>query len=777
MEITPELTPSYRALFSELYAQIIDTDGIKTYRSSVNYDFIREVFDDLQSDLGDIRTWVADIKNWTISAASSAGSVASSVLNLMPSLPRLTLDFGAALLTGLSTLASFIWEKIKGFFEYIWTILQPIIYSVWQFFASLVVTVTDFIKNAWTKLSAWLGEAYTKITDFLAPVFDWLKSVLKGVWETIAQWASNFYDFFTKTLPDFFNSIITNGIEIFNLLKDVINEFAKWIWKHIKIVLDFIDNYTWAKYLVFVAAPSVAIVTYATGKLTEIYSHFKGEITKGIGIQPEDAPTMALAFLLFATGAGVAAHLAATSAEVFHPTHMIGLNYMAAILGDIASYSRIIAASVGVMVALSIRTPFEYYLKRLLRPILPREQELTNLVQRRAISEQDFRKNMTYHGYPDKWIDAFYKSAFREPRLTELSYVYEDGNISDDWLLKRILAYGIATEDADNFLKAINLRVMKTQRQDFYSATMKLYANGMIDSNQFDDNLELLELRKDAKEHARRAADLQYLYNKINDNVKLYVDTFKKDLISEFELGTALTGLGLNPDIVQDTVESAKIYKQPKPVKAVAAKVDTTYQTLVQKMLPLYLQQYRYELITKEVLNTKLTSLGLNTEYINLVISIEEAKKVKTATKVSSSAIAKKEKEIDDLYTKEYIAQFEDDLINEDQLTNSLTQLGISADIVKAKVAAEVAKKYEPETVQVDRSADLAYKELRKKYYDYYILAYRKGVIDDGQLTQGLLALDIPDDEVAITVQTEQIRKLNPPKAETTALIPQYAGT
>jgi hypothetical protein len=384
---------------------------------------------------------------------------------------------------------------------------------------------------------------------------------------------------------------------------------------------------------------------------------------------------------------------------------------------------------------------------------------------------------MAYNGYSEKWIDNMLKAAFREPRLTELMYVYEDGNIPDDWLADRIRKYGIADEDIDKFLLAVNLRVMKTQRSDFYNATMQLYAQGFLNDAQFNDNLDILNIRKEAQDLAKRAADLKYLYNKINDNIKLATDKYKKGMISTGELTTILIGLGIEPSRLRDIADQAEIDIKPKPVAPVKASIDTEYNKIVQKMIPLYIQQYRYEMIKPDELKAKLKSLGLLEEYINLVISIEDAKKVKTAARLSDVELAKRNRELESLFKQQYLDQYRGDLINEDQLAENLLAIGLDAGIVKATVDLEVVKKYIPATVSENKSALAAESELKKKYYDLYINAYRKDLITEDELKSYLLSIDIPAEEVEVDLQLEQIKRLSPAKIAPTEIIPAVAGS
>jgi len=786
MEITPELTDSYRIVFTQLYDKIVNVAAYDNYRASTNYDFIRLVFDfenplakDVQDKFDAVNAAVAAVANRSGAIETVFNQIVQSVSTIGTSAYNFAAGTGTNILnltTGLGTIInqviSYVWDNIKNFINNIWFAIQPYLFQFWDNIRNVAAVIYNTLSDIWKKLGDVFNLLWSTVKDFLSGIWEKIKEKSAAAWSTLSDWLKALWEFITVKIPSFFSDLFKDINPFFKSVIEIFKDFYKFITELISKVGNFLLNSTEAKYLMFAASPAPFIATYVGAKTAESFKGIRDQIITGSGIQPEQAPLLALTALAGATAAGSLAHWVSVATEIFYPTKNLGLQQIAAIVADVGSYSRIIAASMGVMITLAIRQPFEYYIKKLIRPQIPSERTLIELLQRRELSIDDFRKNMAYTGYSEKWIDNITKAAFREPRLTELMYVYEDGNIPDDWLADRIRKYGIADDDVDKFLMAVNLRVMKTQRQDFYSATMNLFSQGFLSDAQFDDNLEILNLRKEAKELAKRAADLKYLYNKINDNINLAVDKYKKGAITKGELSTILTGLGITPDRIRDIADQAEIYLKPKPVAPVKLSIDTEYNKMVQKMIPLYIQQYRYEMIKPDDLKSKLKSLGLLEEYINLVISIEDAKKVKTATRLSDVELAKRNRELESLFKQQYIDQYRAELINEDKLAENLLAIGLDAGIVKATVDLETVKKYLPETVSEDRAAVAAEKDLKKKYYDLYINAYRKDLITEDDLRTYLLSIGIPDEEVAVDLQLEQIRKLSPAKIAPTEIIP-----
>jgi transcription initiation factor IIF auxiliary subunit len=583
------------------------------------------------------------------------------------------------------------------------------------------------------------------------------------------------YNFFTVTIPGWWTEFIKLVKDFIKPVIDLFIKTAELWWNATKDFFKFIYDEVFIKFLAGATDKLAAVLGYVNGVINDVWAKTIANVFKNKNLTPEDTPAIAIDFILAATAAGVGAHLTSTIAEIWHPTHMIGLHYISGILGELASYSRIAAASVGVIVAIALRRPFEYYVNSLVRPTIPNERDLAELVVKRELKIDEYEKNMTYHGYSQRWIDCFKRAVFKEPRLTELSYVYEEGSIDDKWLLERIRRYGFSDDDADVFLKSMTTRVTKTQRLDFYNATMDLYSYGFISESQFKDNLATLDLRKEGKELAAKAATLKYLNAMIKEQITMYVSQYSKDILTAEQLRTALIGLGIDFMKVDVTVNKAVTAKTPKPTWDVSIKIDNEYQKLQQKMIPLYLQQYRLEIINQDTLRSSLIAAGAVPSYVDLIISVEKAKKVKTATKTSDVAIAAVERQIDNNYKTAYVQQFRDDYITADQLLSYLVQLGYDVDVAESIVAAESSKKYVAPSVTGEGTTEAINKELIKKYYDLYVLQYRKDLIDESQLEADLLSIGYDPQDVNVIIQTEYTRKQNPPKESTTALLPAVA--
>jgi hypothetical protein len=744
----------------------------------MHYDFICEIFDQTV-DLATLWNTVIDtfkgMKDAIKDTAWWFSNLYTDIRNFILNIPNHIYSLAVTIYKGIESSLRSIWDTIKPGIDFVINNVWDAIIKVWDVLKSIYEKVSTFLSGVWDQVKLYATLAWSTLKDWLTPVWDVIKNVFSGIWTTITNIFNTVYQFFMSNLPTFFTAIMELVRHLVNPFVALLTDFATTFSPQIKDFMQYFYNEIFIKYLAGATEKLAAVLGYVNGVINDVWSKTIANVFKNKNLTPEDTPAIAIDFILAATAAGVGAHLTSTIAEIWHPTHMIGLHYISGILGELASYSRIAAASVGVIVAIALRRPFEYYVNSLVRPTIPNERDLAELVMKRELKIDEYEKNMTYHGYSQRWIDCFKRAVFKEPRLTELSYVYEEGSIDDKWLLERIRRYGFSDDDADVFLKSMTTRVTKTQRLDFYNATMDLYSYGFITESQFKDNLDTLDLRKEGKELAAKAATLKYLNAMIKEQITMYVSQYSKDILTAEQLRTALIGLGIDFFKVDVTVNKAVTAKTPKPTQDVSIKIDNEYQKLQQKMIPLYLQQYRLEIINQDTLRSNLIAAGAVPSYVDLIISVEKAKKVKTATKTSDVAIAAVERQIDNNYKTAYVQQFRDDYITADQLTAYLVQLGFDADVVESIVAAESSKKYVAPSVTAEGTTEAINKELIKKYYDLYVLQYRKDLIDETQLESDLLSIGYDPQDVNVIIQTEYTRKQNPPKESTTALLPAVA--
>lgn len=344
-------------------------------------------------------------------------------------------------------------------------------------------------------------------------------------------------------------------------------------------------------------------------------------------ITPEDAPAMALKLYLFAMGMGMAAHGTATVTELLHPLKRVGLHQTAAAIGDFASFGRIAGATIGPLMTRVLGQSMTYAVQKKYQPLIPDEKLLQIMAVKPDITMDEFRNAIRYHGYSEEWIDAIQRTMFREPRYFELKMMAEDEAATKDWLFLKSRRGGYTEDDSKIYVSSFIKAATRAQRVDYYRQAFYQYKEGYITEARFDEMLAELELRPEAHHFAKLAADLAYLTDTTRDMIRHYTDSYLKDVIDDDELLVSLVGLGVVPKRAWLMTAQAKIRKQPKPTRKVAAPVKKALSDIQKKYITLYATQYRKELITQERYLESLLAIGLEPDLAEVTVAIEAAKK------------------------------------------------------------------------------------------------------------------------------------------------------
>ena len=113
-----------------------------------------------------------------------------------------------------------------------------------------------------------------------------------------------------------------------------------------------------------------------------------------------------------------------------------------------------------------------------------------------------------------------------------------------------------------------------------------------------------------------------------------------------------------------------------------------------------------------------------------------------------------------------YRTAFRRDLITEDEFSSSLSALGLEAERVDALVYIEWTRKT-PSAVKAERK-EIAkeWAAVQKEYSRIYIEAFRRGLIEEGQLAIYLIAIGVKEQVARATARYEALKKLPKPKYE-----------
>lgn len=567
------------------------------------------------------------IERWmvinTVKQAIIQGSIHNAILWCSNFLRGIWYTISAAITSAADWMVN-VWLGIKDTFSEIWTAIKVSLANIYDF---LFVDFWDMLVKIWGSVANVAQSISDLVQNFGQIIWSALRTLALEFWDGAKAAFKKIYEFFTITLPSVLSSINEALLTGYDKFVSAIKDLADRIEKDLKFTGEtFVDKYipvitaglkgVWSSLKWFFEQFGNSMVSVIT------------DLTVGQGeVTPERAPGIAGRLVGVAIGLGVSAHLTSTATEVFHPTHTIGLHYISAFLSDMGAFGRIAAASVGVMVALAVRQPMTYYVNARVRPMIPRENMLQVMAVKGDISLATFRQAMAYQGYGEKWIDAYQRTMFREPRYFELSMMGEDEVATEEWLFGKAKRAGYDEEDQKVFVRSLLKKIARTERLDLYRQAFYLCREGYIDEGRFEEILEGMEKRPEAISYAKYAARLAYILEYTDEMVKLYTDQYLKDVITDYDLELAISTLVVDPVRANLKLRQARIRKQPKPAKKEKKEVEAAIRELQEKYTTLYILQYRKDEVDEKRLLANLVGIGIEPDLALVTMLIEKTRK------------------------------------------------------------------------------------------------------------------------------------------------------
>jgi hypothetical protein len=427
-------------------------------------------------------------------------------------------------------------------------------------------------------------------TNVADPILDGIKFLF----EKLAEILKAAFDLVWKGLTEFFTVILPG---IFRTLWDGLHTAVSWVWDKVSNVADFfLDEVV---------------------KLVSIHSPITPE--GGMGT----LKGMVKVGLAMAGGLGIMTVLG----NLVHPIHSLGLEHISAMIYDMTNYKLLIGAGMGVIAACAIRIPLTHYFNDILRPNLPGEREVTEMLHRELIDRPTFNKFMAYRGYPDMWHDALAKVTEVPIRYFTLAAIAKAGFYDQAFFEVQLVRSGY---DLDT--RAALQRMFQTTYSDVIKGLMsgtaiKRFKEGMSTESQFLSELKLLGYTDQQFTQYLAAAKLDYAYDYLTDMIAAYKDAAAKGQISLDDFRGALRGIGIVPDRIEAYVLRIRARLDPiGPLKPIGPP-KPEYQTEAGQVKVDTLRRHRQkEMITRGEEIAGLQQLGAPIDYATAVADNDDAR-------------------------------------------------------------------------------------------------------------------------------------------------------
>lgn len=477
--------------------------------------------------------------------------------------------------------------------------------------------ISDWLENIWESITNFWADPVAWIQDLFSNITDWLESIRDEIWLSMTTATDSIGVYLGTKLNEFAPVVV-----------DLFRDAAVWLWDLIKPAFSF-----WLSGKIPDEWESEKgawewLREEFTSLATDAYEEIMDRATKVVPVTPERSAGIAVGMFGSAVAFGTTAHSMSLAVEAIPNLKYMGVHYLSAFIARMGSFGTISSATMGVIAALAIRKPFSYYMNSILRPTQPAAMDLQIMAVKPDIDEETFRQGMRYEGYSDFWIDAFQRTMYHEPSYFELSMLGEDHEATAEWIFTKARRRGYSEVDAEIFVRSLLKKVYRDQRKEFYMQSFNAFKEGYIDIDQFKENLETLDIRDEAKELSVRSANLAYQADLHKDFISSFKKAFQDDLITEDDLRTSLSTLGMIPERVDAIVSIEWVKKQPKILKAEQREVEKQWRDIQSKYSRLYIESFRKGLITESDLSTYLVAIGIEERAAMATATYEAVKKV-----------------------------------------------------------------------------------------------------------------------------------------------------
>jgi len=435
-------------------------------------------------------------------------SLSLKVASNFPRVPRVYIDFDPTpwnplewIADRLQEVVNFLLQQIKKAIDWLWGAISPLFNWIY-----------DKLTRGIEYISARLGSTA-----------QWIKS---QIWNA-ARWirdgvAGGVYSVFGEFMTSFSNWIKTLWTTVLEFLQE---RFVEPILRAMRWLTDKIKD----------------LIKASWQQALDIIHHFSP-------IYPEQAPQIGATFYAFATGTGMAAHGLSQAAQVIPFLRGVPLQYLAGFLGELAGWGRITGATLGVLTAYAVGTPFRYYVNSVIRPWLPEKREIMELYSRGRISTKEWRRLMSYYGLGDNYLDILDElkntplSAFLLPRMATA------GALTIPEAAEEAKRRGYSEKTQAAIIRWVEMEKYGETRPIASTAAIGLYREGWIGAEKFNEYMKGLGCPDTLLPKYRFAAHLSFIFDYLTDLLSAAKEAYRKGIISDQEFTDILIARGMDQE-------------------------------------------------------------------------------------------------------------------------------------------------------------------------------------------------------------------------------------
>lgn len=502
----------------------------------------------------------------------------------------------------LKSASDVIISQVSGMFPQIFGWIESAISRI----GSGVLTVFNKVVSGFDALTTFVGSKVSEVNawfsnEFIDPFLDWLVQLPGKLWDA------------------FYSTITSLGKSLWSWLKGTMPGVWDWLKTNIPKALDWLTNF------------NISIYTKPLVWEADIASYFLGVVSKHLepafdnlmtvfeklGPTAPDSGRPLLSGIFVMGGVLVAGLSAMTLAgEILQPLKQMGFPHIAAMLYDMMNYKVLTAAFVGVLATVYISKPLTYYYNRIARPNLPNDRSLASMLEDRAITSEQYRQTMAWHGYPDIWIERIEKALYRPMTPYMLRSLAEAGLLDED-LLEHALNHAGYDDQAKVAIKQMMHNLSAGALATVSTGTaMSRYQEGFDDEVSLRQNLSILGVADSMLDRYAFAANLKQYYDYQTDLRSYYIDSYHRRDLEEPELRTLLATIGIDAKRIQLIVAAQRIKRLAAPKPAADPSISVQLDTVRARR--------KKQLITREQEIAQLVAIGEELPYATALADADD---------------------------------------------------------------------------------------------------------------------------------------------------------
>lgn len=282
---------------------------------------------------------------------------------------------------------------------------------------------------------------------------------------------------------------------------------------------------------------------------------------------PENARAVAAAILAADTAKDLSIGLAGLTTEIASFGQVETLTDFYKFVRTKTGYGGAMTMLMKSPIELGVIRPLSYALHKQFRTTYISSGQAMSLLTKGLITESQAIDALAFEGYSETLTNALMSDRWRELRLGELAWAYNDATVDDQWLEQRLGYARYAPEDRAKIAKMLKDKFLNAYRNRVANQFRNEYKEGYITAQDFRLKLASLEIPLSVRDLLIQEADALFLQDYNADLISAWTTAYKNDILNENDLRGNLSTIIKDPARVEAQVNKAKASRKPaKPV-------------------------------------------------------------------------------------------------------------------------------------------------------------------------------------------------------------------